>query len=135
MTGPDKPAQTAAGTSIQPHPPEVRGAESQDALPQPDPRMLHIMKAIVIILGVLIVLALIALVAGIIMKGAALRQTGGAAQVTEIPVPPGTAIQSMSSARGELAVALRHPDGRQEIVVIDTQRGRILRRIRLVPAQ
>ena len=93
------------------------------------------LRGIVIGLGVLNVLAFLALVAGIFIKGTGKGQPAGELLPETITVPADTTIQSMSSTRGELAVALRHPDGTQEILVIDTRRGRLLRRIRLAPAQ
>ncbi len=97
-------------------------------------RKLLILRGIVIVLGVLLVLSFIALVAGIFVKGAGKRPPAGQQLPETMAMPAGTTIQSMASSRGELAVALRHPDGTHEILVIDTRRGRLLRRIRLAPA-
>jgi hypothetical protein len=122
MTNADKRSQTTAT-------PE----RADDQLPPPpDPRMLRIMKAVVIILGVMIVLMLGALIAGLIIKGTGgLRQ--GAPLPAELTLPADAAIESMAASGSQLAIAIRHPDGLREILVMDVARGRLLRRIRLIP--
>ncbi len=96
-------------------------------------RRIALLRGIVIGLGVLNVLAFLALVAGIFIKGAGKSQPPGQVLPETIAVPAGTTLEAISASRGELALALRHPDGNLEILVIDTRRGRLLQRLRLAP--
>jgi flagellar basal body-associated protein FliL len=91
------------------------------------------LKAIVIGLGVLIVLALGALITGFVIK----LSRGGphempAAHATDVAIEPGTTVESSQLSDGKLTITLKTPNG-EEVVIVDAATGRELSRVRLKP--
>ena len=82
----------------------------------------------VIILSVLIILALIALVAGSIRKsGGKVAPTAG--EVSTVELPPGAQIVEMQTQPGRLILRIRHCEA-EEVRIIDTQNGRLVGEVR-----
>ena len=96
---------------------------------------MRLLRRVVIGLGVLIILALAALVAGIVMKSG--RKTpgfagkGGWAAPLMAQVPAGAEVKRMALDGERLVVHVAHPDGSGELLVFDLRKGRLAGRIRL----
>ncbi len=88
------------------------------------------MMAVVIILGVLIVLALGALIAGGAMKLAGHK--GGAPASFFAELPQGARITGFQTSGNRVIVGLRTPQG-DELDIFDTDTGRPVARIRPAP--
>jgi hypothetical protein len=89
-------------------------------------------KLAVIILSTLIILALIALVAGAIFK---FGKGGGAISSqssTVFALPPGAKITSTDSQPGRLILHVHKRDG-EEIDIIDTTNGHLVGRVQAAP--
>ncbi len=94
------------------------------------------LKAVVVGLAVLIVLALAALVAGIVVKGGRLAaggQKGGWVTPLMAQVPPDAEVESMALDGDRLVVHVKRPDGSGELLVFDLRRKRLSGRIHLRP--
>ncbi len=94
------------------------------------------LKAVVIGLAVLIVLALAALVAGIVVKGGKLAGTdrkSGWVTPLMAQVPPDAEVESMALDGDRLVVHVKRPDGSGELLVFDLRRKNLSGRIRLSP--
>ncbi len=94
------------------------------------------LKAVVIGLAVLIVLALAALVAGIVVKGGRLAGgdgRGGWVTPLMAQVPPDAEVESMALDGDRLVVHVKRPDGSGELLVFDLRRKNLSGRIRLEP--
>jgi hypothetical protein len=91
-------------------------------------------KLAVIILSALIILALIALVAGAILKlgNKAPAPSGAPGQV--FALAPGAKITSMDSQPGRLILRVRKADG-EEIDIIDTANGHLVGQVQTTPAK
>ncbi len=91
-------------------------------------------KLAVIILSALIILALIALVAGAIFKlgNKGLAQSAASGQV--FALPPGARIVSMDSQPGRLILRVRKSDG-EEIDIIDTANGHLVGQVQATSAK
>jgi hypothetical protein len=86
----------------------------------------RLLQGVVIGLGVLFVIALVGVVAGVVMKrgGHAAAAAGGA-----YALPPGAAILDMRSEPGRLVLRLKTKQG-EEIDIVDTADGHLVARIR-----
>ena len=104
-------------------------------LSEAEQRQIRVLKAVVIGLGVLIVLALGALLAGVVLKGGGTARGLPPGAVMTLPVPDGAAVEEMRLSGNVLALRIRWADGRREIVVLDARRGRVLRRVVLQPGK
>ena len=95
-------------------------------------------KGAVIILGVLIVVALVALVLGFALRNPhhapppRPRDDAPGAAPTEISLPPGAQVVSMDVDHGRLILRVRNGSA-EEIDIIDTGNGRLVSRVK-VPA-
>jgi len=81
------------------------------------------LKALVILMGVMIVAALAVIVVTIINRSQDAAQRSGPYE-KEITLPAGE-IVGMSSGPGEVTLRYRLPDGTEQLIVIDTDRGRL----------
>lgn len=105
---------------------------TDDAAPPPDHTVL---KAVVIGLGVLIILALIALVAGAIWKlgGSQAPASAAGPYETSVAVAPGESLAGMTGAGDRLYLHVTGTQG-PRIIVVDSLTGRVLGTVRLAPA-
>jgi len=107
-------------------------------------RQVRTLKIVVIVLGILLVLGFALLVAGLYYeatkldsdpdrpaagKGVPATSPGGEVR---IDVPPGARIERIAVEGGQVVLHIRGPEG-EEIVVLDTARGNVVTRLRLVP--
>jgi len=91
------------------------------------------LKAIVIGLGVLIVLALGALITGFVIKlSSGGHREAAAPHAADVAVEPGTTVESSQLSDGKLTLTLKTPTG-EEVVIVDAATGRELSRVRLKP--
>jgi hypothetical protein len=88
------------------------------------------LKAAVIILGVLIVIALAVLVAGLIMRFSGHSIGGGSGR--SVLLPPGAAITGTAVQNNRLIIRMKTADG-EEIDIIDAGDGHLVGRIRTLP--
>jgi flagellar basal body-associated protein FliL len=92
------------------------------------------LKAIVIILGVLIVLAFAALVVGFFSRLSGGRDPAAGGAVSELALPPGSKIiQVQVTTTNRIVMAVQTPTG-NEVDIVDTDTGRLIGRIKPVPA-
>jgi hypothetical protein len=112
---------------------KAQGAEGEANFPSaPDPRQVRLLKTVVIVLGVLILLALMALAAGIVLKsqkGAGGGKAGRWAMPLMAQVPPGAQVEKMALDGERLVVHVRHADGGGEILVFDLRKKALMGRI------
>ncbi len=101
------------------------------------------LKALVIVLGVLILLG-----AGVVAVTIYKRTTGNLAESPSAPgntvnfafgtkriaIPPGAHIDDVMSVRGRLVVRLRLADGSPRLLVLDLDTGAVLGELDFVPA-
>lgn len=86
-------------------------------------------KALVIILGVFIVLALIALIVGFIVRLTGKNQPQSVADVPQIyQLKEGARIMDMKVDAGHVILSIRTDQG-EEIVIVDDASGRVVSRI------
>ncbi|MBI3676588.1 MAG: hypothetical protein HY243_08210 [Proteobacteria bacterium] len=91
------------------------------------------LKAVVIILGVLIVLGLGALVTGMILKfNGKSRPASGEGET--FALAPGSAIVSSEVSGSRLILRVKNETG-EEIDIVDTQDGHLISRIKAAPPQ
>jgi len=90
------------------------------------------LKAAVIILGVLIVLALATLVVGFVFRLGS-RSAGRGESAAVFSPPPGARIVSMEVSGDRLILHLRTSTS-EEIDIVDTESGRLVARLKLAPA-
>ncbi len=88
------------------------------------------MKAVVIILGVLIVLAFGALIVGAGLKLAGHHRAADAGAIAALP--PGARITTIETSGNRLILGLRTGEG-DEVDIIDTDTGRLVARIKPAP--
>ncbi len=81
------------------------------------------LKALVILMGVMIVAAVVVIVVTIINRSQDVAQRSGPYE-KEINLPAGE-ILDMTSAPDAVTLRYRLPDGTEQLVVIDTKRGRL----------
>lgn len=91
------------------------------------------MKAVVIILGALIVVALIALVVGVGFKLAG-RHGGASADGATAVLPPGAKITAIQTSGNRLILGLHASEG-DEVDIVDTDTGRLVARIKAAPPE
>lgn len=93
------------------------------------------LKALVIFMAVLIVAGMVLLVYGLVTRGAPGGAGGGFAEL-DLPVPEGCAIAASTLANDRLVLRIDGlaERGCQQVVVIDMATGRILGRVKAVPA-
>ena len=114
---------------------KATGAAEAAARPlsEAERRQIGVLKAVVIGLGVLIVAGLAVLLTAVVLRGGG----GGGALPPEkamrVPLPAGAEVEEMQLSGHVLALRLKMPGGRRQIVVIDARRGRVLRRIWVGP--
>jgi hypothetical protein len=87
----------------------------------------RLMLAVVIFLGVLIVIAVCILVAGLLMKFSGHRQPR-AADAGVFALPPDSRIVEMQSQPNRLILHLRKPSG-DEVDIVDASDGHLIARI------
>jgi hypothetical protein len=107
----------------------------------------RVLKIIVIVLGILIVMALGAIVAGMVMqahkldrkKAAAVEKDAAAppaqAEVlgnVDVPIPYGARVVEVTAGDGELHVLLDMPEGRA-LLLVDRATGEVMGSLRFVP--
>lgn len=90
-------------------------------------------KAVVIILGVLIVIALIALVVGVGFKLAG-RHGGRGAEAATATLPPGAKITAIETSGNRLILGLHTGEG-DEVDIVDTDSGHLVARIKAPPPE
>jgi hypothetical protein len=88
------------------------------------------LKALVIIMGVMIVAAVIVIVVTIINRTQDMAQRAKPYEV-EIDVPAGEVV-GMAADGDQVILRYRLPDGRERLVIVDASRGRIRGAIDLV---
>lgn len=86
----------------------------------------------VIVLSVLIVVALAALVVGLIRRSGAAADTPAPATQAEYTLPRNAEIVTMQTQPQRVILHLETPQG-AEIVILDSGTGRLVRRIRTTP--
>lgn len=91
------------------------------------------LKTVVVTLAVLIVLALAALVAGIIVKSRQLVAPAAAPRDIIARLPAGATVEHMVMNGDRLAVRVRGEQG-VEILMFDLRKGRLRQRLKLIPA-
>ena len=91
----------------------------------------RVLKAVVIILGILIVLAFGALVVGAAMKMSGHRSgaTVPVERAVAASLPPGARITSLQTSGDRVIVGVHAPDG-DEVDIFDVETGRLVARIR-----
>jgi len=89
----------------------------------------RLMLSVVIFLGVLIVVALGAVVGGLIMK---MGGGGSAARETGFVLPAGAVIQSMEVSGNRLILRVKTDTG-EEIDIVDTADGRLVAQVKSAP--
>ena len=87
------------------------------------------LKALVILMGVMIVAAVGVIIITIINRSQDAVQRGGPYE-KEISLPAGE-IVDMTSGPGTVTLRYRLPEGTEQLIVIDTKRGRIRGLLRL----
>ena len=97
-------------------------------------RNVRAIKAAVYIMGVLIVIAAVALVAAIVMKA----ERGGKMAAAgfgdlEVAVPAGATVTGSRLDGDRLVIDMSSPRG-GEVVIVDVKKGRVLGRVKLTPA-
>jgi hypothetical protein len=106
------------------------------------PRQLRILKASVIIMGVLLVLGFGLLLVGIYLQAGKIGKAPASAPATitagnarpalSVAIDPGTQLQEVFADQGRLILHLKH-QGESEFAVIDLATGREVQRITLRP--
>jgi hypothetical protein len=92
------------------------------------------LKAIVIILGILIVLAFAALVVGFVSRLSGHGGGGSSSGTTQVLLPPGSKIlQVQVTTNSRIVMAVQTPAG-SEVDIFDTDTGRQVGRIKPEPA-
>ena len=81
------------------------------------------LKALVILMGVMIIAAVVVIVVTIINRSQDAAQRSVPYE-KEISLPAGEILE-MSSGPGTVSLRVQVPDGNQQLIVIDTQRGRL----------
>jgi flagellar basal body-associated protein FliL len=113
-------------------------SDSNSAPANDDPNLApnnRALKAIVIVLGVLIVLAFVALVVGFFSRLSAGHSAGSSMAATELALPPGSKIvQVQVTTTNRIVMAVQTPSG-NEVDIVDTDSGRLVARIKPVPAK
>lgn len=89
------------------------------------------LKALVIIMGIMIIAAVVVIVVTIINRSQDLAQRSRPYEAS-IAVPQGE-ILDMATGVERVILRIRLPDGRQRLVVVDTERGRVRGTIDLEP--
>jgi hypothetical protein len=84
------------------------------------------MKMVVIVLGVLIVLAVAALIAGAVLKGTGAHRAADAAIAT---LPPGARITAIQTSGDRIVLGVHTADG-DEVDIVDAESGKLVARIR-----
>ena len=90
------------------------------------------LKAVVIILGILILLALGALVAGVLLGTGRRAPAGDAAYQVTLPAPAGARIGEATVDGNRLLLRLEGQNS-SELVILDAPSGRVIGRISLAP--
>ena len=96
------------------------------------------LKILVVVMGVLIVIGVAALIAGI--AGKLSRDRSGTSverpfATTAIDIPRGARIEAMTASQNRLILELVLPDGERQLLVVDLATGARLGTIALRPAQ
>lgn len=96
-------------------------------------RTVHVqaLKVLVIVMGIMIVAAVVVIVVTIINRSQDLAQRSRPYEAT-IAVPQGEILETTAGSERTI-LRFRLPDGRQRLVVIDTERGRLHGTIDLEP--
>jgi hypothetical protein len=87
------------------------------------------LRAVVIILGGLIVMAVIALAVGFATRFGGHASGGAAPQAPSLTLAPGARILSVDVASNRLVLHVRSQDG-EEVDIIDTETGRLVSQIK-----
>jgi hypothetical protein len=91
------------------------------------------LKAVVIILGVLILLAFGVLVGGLIMRAGGGATATDEPYLTAIPLPAGASVTGTELVGNRLMLRIERP-GANEVVILDANSGRVMGRVVLQPA-
>jgi hypothetical protein len=91
------------------------------------------LKAVVIGLGVLIVLAAAAVVAELVRRGGSLADQTGAYATAPLSLPPGARVLGMSGEDDVLSLLVEEAGGGQRIITIDRRSGAVLGTLTLTP--
>ncbi len=96
----------------------------------------RLLKAVVIVLGVMVVLGMTVLVVEIFGRASDFggRESSGFATAT-VPLPAGSRVLGMSGEDDALSLLVEDPDGVQRIVTIDRRTGAVLGTLSLEPAR
>jgi hypothetical protein len=90
------------------------------------------LKAVVIVLGALIVIALGIMVAGLVFKFSGRGTSGTAATGTRFALPPGAKIVEMQTQPSRLILHVRTEAG-EEVDIIDTSDGHLVSQVKASP--
>lgn len=90
-------------------------------------------KAAVYIMGVLIVIGIVALVAGIVVKAGHGKKAAAGFGDLNVPVPAGARIAGSRLDGDRLVIDVTSPEG-GEVVIVDVRKARVLGRVKLAPA-
>jgi hypothetical protein len=100
---------------------------------KPDQRKLRVLRAVVIILGLAIVGAFTLMIVFSVQK-LMNKPEGVAPAAFDLGLPEGAVIKDYSIEGSRMAVRVQTPSG-EEIVIVDTDKGRILGIVRATPAR
>ena len=91
------------------------------------------LKAVVIGLGVLIVLAAAAVVAELVRRGSGVIESAGVYASAPVWLPPGARVVAMTGADDALSLLVEDAGGSQRIITIDRRSGAVLGTLTLTP--
>ena len=94
----------------------------------------RLLKAVVIVLGVMIVLGMTILAVEIFRRIGSGGDSGGLATAT-VPLPAGSRVLDMSGEGDALSLLVEGPDGVQRVVTVDRRTGAVLGTLTLAPAR
>ena len=93
------------------------------------------LKAVVIGLGVLIVLAAAAVVAELVRRTGTVVDTAGGYATAPVSLPPGARVIGMAGEDDVLSLLVEDGDGGQRIITIDRRSGAVLGTLTLTPGR
>ena len=100
---------------------------------KPDQRKLRVLRTVVIILGIAIVAAFTLMIVFSVQK-LMNKPEGAVPAAFDLGLPEGAVIKDYSIEGERMAVRVQTPSG-EEIVIVDTDKGRILGIVRATPAR
>ena len=93
------------------------------------------LKAVVIGLGVLIVLAAAAVVAELVRRGGRVVDAAGEYATAPVSLPPGARVIGMTGEDDALSLLVEDGDGGQRIITVDRRSGAVLGTLTLTPGR